>query len=68
MQQTFNFLCNNVKGIQRSKTRLVIQIFQKIVFYSYKKRIPQRRTKLSGMTNLTVIYTFHMVNQIGVES
>ena len=63
----FNFSCNNVKGIQRSKKRLVIQIFQKIVFYSYKKRIPQR-TKLSGMTNLTVIYTFHIVNQIGVES
>ena len=38
-----------------------------MLFYSYKKRIAQRATKLSGKTNLTVIYTFHMVNQIHVE-
>ena len=38
-----------------------------MVFYYYKKRIPQRRTKISGKTNLTVIYTFHIVNQIHKE-
>ena len=38
-----------------------------IAFYSYKKRIPQKRTKLSGKTDLTEIYTFHMINQIRVE-
>ena len=32
-----------------------------MVFYSYKKRIPKRKTKLSGKANLTVIYTFDMV-------
>ena len=38
-----------------------------MVFYSYKKRIPQRRTKLSRKTNLMDIYTLHMVNQISME-
>ena len=38
-----------------------------MVFHFYKKSIPQRTTKLSGKMKLTVIYTFHMVNQILVE-
>ena len=46
-----------------------------MAFCSYKKRIPQKRTKLSGKKNLvriqeefksTVINTFHVVNQIHV--
>ena len=68
----FNFLCNNVKGLQTSKKPLKSFNYFKnkilpngIIFY--KKRIPQRRTKLRGKTNLMVIYTFHMVNQICVE-
>ena len=66
-----SFLCNNVKGLQTSKTRLKlctskIKYFP-MVFYSYKKRIPQRRIKLSGKTSLTIFYTFHMVNKIRVE-
>ena len=35
-----------------------------MVFYSYS---PQRRVKLSRNTNLTIIYTFHMANEIRVE-
>ena len=38
-----------------------------MVLYSYKKHIPQRKTKLSGKTNLGGIYIFHMVNQTCVE-
>ena len=63
------FLCNNVKGLQTSKTRLRLFDYFKhfpMVFYCYKKQITQTKTKLSGKTNLKVIYTFHMVNQIHV--
>ena len=38
-----------------------------MAFYSYKKRIPQRRTKLKGKADLTEICAFHMVNEIHVE-
>lgn len=57
----FNFSCNK----NASKKRLKLFAYLKylpIVFYSYKKHILQRKTKLSEKTNLTVIYTFHMVN------
>ena len=39
-----------------------------MVLYSHNKRILQRRMKLSGKTNLMVIYTFHITNQIRVEN
>ena len=67
-----NFLFNNVKGLQISKKRL------KLFNYFKNKRFPNgilflqethctKETKLSGKTNLTVIYTFNIVNQIRVE-
>ena len=68
----FKVFGNNVKSLQTSKKHLNLfiyfknKIFPNGIFF-YKKHILQRTTELSGKTNLTVIYTFHMVNQFHVE-
>ena len=67
----FNFLCNNVKGLQTSKKRLkLFNYFKNKIFPNgiiFLQETHSTKEKLSGKTNLTVIYTFHMVNQIRVE-
>lgn len=65
----FNFLYNNGKGLKTFIKCLKLFNYLKnkdfqMVFYSYS---PQRRVKLSRNTNLTIIYTFHMANEIRVE-
>ena len=73
LHKTMNFNGHEImsnaykKCLQTSNKRLKLSKYFPMVFFSYKKRIPQRKTKLGGKTNLRVMYTFHMVNQIHVE-